>query len=684
MKNGCLLSDEAISLVDIATLKCYIQLPMAGIRPILSSGMGNLMGEDNKLAFDRPFMLLLSIMLILAGICPGQRQMENLTRGVAAVKQADKSVYISWRLFGTDPDSIAFNVYRIEEKGAPVKVNPVPVTNSTNWVDREADTAKPLAYSVSPVLEGKELASCKPVRAWENSYLEIPIQPIENYRPGDASIADLDGDGEYEIVLHQVSQGRDNSFAGITGRPILDAYELDGTLLWRIDLGINIREGEHYTQFMVYDLDGDGRAEVACKTADGTKDGTGNIIGDKDKDWRTHNEGALTHGRILEGPEYFTIFDGRTGAALKTTDYIPSRDPIGGWGGIGGNGGSDSYGNRCDRFLACIAYLDGERPSVVMCRGVYGRTVLAAWDWRDGALTSRWVFDSGISYPPFKDASPYSGMGGHSLSVADVDGDGKDEIIYHAMVIDDNGQGLYSTGFRHGDALHVADMYPDRPGLEILTVHENEDDTVRFQTPGVVMRDAFTGKVLWKHSPAVDVSDGIAADIDPRHDGFEAWDGTGSLRDSKGTSMGPCPRMKDFVIWWDGDLLRELLAGTTVYKWNWQEGKEELIFSAGSDRQRWSRAILTGDFIGDWREEILITGPDRQTLRLYTTTIPTEHRLYTLMHDPQYRLSIAWQNVAYNKPPHTSFYLGSKMPAPPKPKIILTGHGEALTGVREK
>jgi rhamnogalacturonan endolyase len=142
--------------------------------------------------------------------------------------------------------------------------------------------------------------------------------------------------------------------------------------------------------------------------------------------------------------------------------------------------------------------------------------------------------------------------------------------------------------------------------------------------------------------------------------------------------------MKDFVIWWDGDLLRELLAGTTVNKWNWQEGKEELIFSAGSDRQRWSRAILTGDFIGDWREEILITGPDRQTLRLYTTTIPTEHRLYTLMHDPQYRLSIAWQNVAYNKPPHTSFYLGSKMPAPPKPKIILTGHGEALTGVREK
>ena len=250
------------------------------------------------------------------------------------------------------------------------------------------------------------------------------------------------------------------------GTPVFDAYKLDGTHLWRINLGINIREGEHYTQFMVYDLDGDGRAEMACKTADGTKDGQGKIIGDKDKDWRTHKPGDRTDGRILDGPEFFTIFDGRTGAALKTVDYIPGRDPIDGWGGIGGNGGNDSYGNRCDRFLACVAYLDGVRPSVVMCRGVYGRIVMAAWDWRGGELTSRWVFDSGISQPPFSDASPYSGMGGHSLSVADVDADGKDEIVYHAMVVDDDGKGLYSTGWRHGDAMHISDMVsrPPRPG----------------------------------------------------------------------------------------------------------------------------------------------------------------------------------------------------------------------------
>lgn len=642
------------------------------------------MGKHRKPIFAGICILFINLLLTGVGICPAQRQMENLTRGVVAVKQPDKSVYVSWRLFGTDPQSIGFNVYRVADSNEPVKVNPKPITDSTNYLDRRADTEKSLQYFLRPVLDGKELAACKPVKAWENNYLDIPIEPIENYRPGDASVGDLDGDGEYEIVLHQVSGGRDNSFAGITGTPILDAYKLDGTHLWRIDLGINIREGEHYTQFMVYDLDGDGRAEVACKTADGTKDGTGKVIGDPDKDWRTIKEGDQRHGRILDGPEYFTIFDGQTGAALKTMDYIPGRDPIDGWGGIGGNGGNDNYGNRCDRFLACIAYLDGKRPSVVMCRGVYGRTVLAAWDWRDGKLTSRWVFDSGISSPPFKDASPYSGMGGHCISAADVDGDGKDEIVYHAMVIDDDGKGLYSTGFRHGDVLHVADMYPDRPGLEILTVHENEEETVRFQTPGAVMRDAKTGTVLWKHSPGVDISHGITADIDPRNPGMEAWDAGEQLRDAGGNPLGPCPRMKDFVIWWDGDLLRELLAGTTIYKWNWEKVEAETIFSTGSGQRRWFRPNLMGDLMGDWREELLITGPDRTSLRLYITTIPTEHRLYTLMHDPHYRLSIAWQNVAYNKPPHTGFYLGHNMAPAPKPGIVLVGKGEAIAPAADK
>ncbi len=621
-----------------------------------------------------------SMLLGLTVTAVAQRQMENLTRGVVAVKQPG-GVYVGWRLFGTDPEGIAFNVYRVTDGGAPSRINAAPLTGATNTLDRDADPNAALAYFVRPVREGRELAASKPVRAWEDSFLEIPIDPIERYRPGDASIGDLDGDGEYEIVLHQTSRGQDNSFAGITGTPVFDAYKLDGTHLWRIDLGINIREGEHYTQFMVYDLDGDGRAEMACKTADGTKDGKGQIIGDKDKDWRTHKEGDRTHGRILNGPEYLTIFDGLTGAALKTVNYVPTRDPIDGWGGIGGNGGNDNYGNRCDRFLACVAYLDGVRPSLVMCRGVYGRIVMAAWDWRDGELTQRWVFDSGISYPPFEDASPYSGMGGHSLSVADVDADGKDEIVYHAMVVDDTGQGLYSTGWRHGDAMYVSDMYPDRPGLEVFTVHENEDDTVRFRSPGAAMRDARTGEAIWKHSLGIDVGGGVAADIDPRYRGYEAWGGPGGLRGADGNEIGPAPRSTGFVIWWDGDLLRELVSWSSVTKWNWEQGRQATIFSTRA-RSGGRGPNIVADLIGDWREEMLMTAPDGRALRLYTTTILTEHRIYTLMHDPQYRLSVAWQNVVYNKPPYPSFFLGHGMAPPPRPNIRLIGEGDAIAGVR--
>jgi len=635
-----------------------------------------------QLSIRANLRICLALLLGLSGPVTAQRQMENLTRGIVAIRQS-RGVYVGWRLFGTDPERIAFNLYRVTGGAQPTKANETPITGATNYVDSDADADQAVHYFIRPVLEGKELAPSAPVGVWDKNYLEVPIQPIPEYRPGDASIADLDGDGECEIVLHQISRGRDNAHAGITGTPVFDAYKLDGTLLWRIDLGINIREGEHYTQFMVYDLDGDGKAEMACKTADGTRDGTGQIIGDKDKDWRTHREGDRTHGRILDGPEYFTIFDGQTGAVLKTVDYIPGRYPIDGWGGIGGNGGNDDYGNRCDRFLACVAYLDGVRPSVIMCRGVYGRTVLAAWDWRDGELTRRWVFDSGISYPPFADASPYSGMGGHSLSVADVDEDGKDEIVYHAMVIDDNGQGLYSTGWRHGDSMHISDMYPDRLGLEVFTIHENEDDTVRFQSPGAAMRDARTGETLWKHSLGVDVGSGMAADIDPRHLGYEAWGGPGGLRDSHGNEIGPHPRSSGFAIWWDGDLLRELVAGSTVTKWNWDTHTEGVLFATGA-RFGGRGPNLVGDLLGDWREELLMTAPNGKALRLYTTTIPTEHRIHTLLHDPQYRLAIAWQNVVYNKPPHPGFYLGGGMSSPPRPQIYLVGQGEAVAGIKAR
>ncbi|MHC4681938.1 MAG: rhamnogalacturonan lyase family protein, partial [Planctomycetota bacterium] len=256
-----------------------------------------------------------------------------------------------------------------------------------------------------------------------------------------------------------------------------------------------------------------------------------------------------------------------------------------------------------------------------------------------------------------------------------------DEIVYHAMVVDDNGRGLYSTGLRHGDSMHISDMYPDRPGQEVFTIHENEDDTVRFMTPGAAMRDARTGELLWKHSPGVDVGGGLAADIDPRHRGYEVWGGPGGLRDSRGNEIGPSPRSSRFAIWWDGDLLRELLSRSAVTKWNWEASVEESLFETGV-RGGGRGPNLMGDVIGDWREELLMTAPDGQALRLYTTTIPTKHRLYTLMHDPQYRLAIAWQNVVYNKPPHPGFFLGDGMAPPPRPNIHLIGRGEAIMGVK--
>lgn len=636
--------------------------------------------------------LLLALMVATtAGVVRGERQMENLSRGIVAVPRPEGGTFVAWRLFGTDPEGIAFNVYRHAAAATPVKVNDHPLTGPTCIVDVASGSAAGLAYHVRAIVDGVEGPPSRSVSAWASDHLDIPIQPLADYQPGDASVADLDGDGELELVLHQVSRPRDNGSPGVTGEPILDAYEMDGTLLWRINLGRNIREGEHYTQFMVYDLDGDGRAEVACKTADATVDGAGRTIGDPDRDWRTLEPGSPRDGRILDGPEYFTIFEGATGRALATVDYLPGRDPVDGWGGIGGNGRNDSIGNRCDRFLACVAYLDGDRPSLVACRGVYGRIALVAWDWRDGRLVRRWTFDSGISRPPFADASPFSGMGGHSLGVGDVDGDGRDEIVYQAMVVDDDGTGLYSTGLRHGDAMHLADIDPRRPGLEVFTVEETEDDTERFRTPGAALRDARTGAILWSHSPGVDVPGGLAADIDPRHPGMEAWGGPGGLRTAAGERIGSAPPESGWCIWWDGDPLRELLTpgrgagrgpprttprGTRITKWNPLTGKADPLFhcdASGAARG----PVLMGDLVGDWREEMLLVAPGGGSLRLFTTTIPTDRRVVTLLHDPQYRLAIAWQNVVYNKPPHPGFFLGDGMQDVPRPQIRLVGGGEA-------
>lgn len=588
-----------------------------------------------------------------------QRQMEKLDRGVIAIRQNSDSVYVGWRMLGTDADDIVFNLYRKTGNNPAVKLNHDPIIRSTNFVDVGVKFDLPNSYFVKPVLKGHELEASKAftliAKAPVRQYLTIPLRTPEGYSPNDASVGDLDGDGEYEIVLHQTGRSRDNSSNGPTDPPIFQAYKLDGTFLWEINLGKNIREGAHYTQFMVYDLDGDGIAEMVCKTADGTVDGKGKVIGDATKDWRNAN------GKILDGPEFLTVFSGKTGEALATTDYIPARGNVGAWGGKGGNGKNDNTGNRADRFNACVAYLDGIHPSVVMCRGYYGRTVLAAWDWRNGKLTSRWVFDS-------KDAkNPFSGQGNHNLTVADVDGDGKDEIIYGSMCVDDNGKGLYTTGLRHGDAIHVSDLDPEHPGLEVFGIHEIEEGT---KGPGVAVYDAKTGEILWKGSPDEDVGRGVADNIDNTRYGAQMWwSGSNGLYDIKGNRIGDQPRSTNFVIYWDGDLSRELLDANHIDKYN--GGRLFTADGAVSNNGTKSTPALSADIFGDWREELILRSYDNQSLRIYTTTIPTEHRNYTLMHDPQYRLSIAWQNDGYNQPPHTGFYFGFGMKKAPKPNIVL-------------
>lgn len=618
--------------------------------------------------------------LALAGTraAGGERQMEYLTRGVVAVHRGGGEVFLSWRWLGTDPDAIAFYVDRSTDGGAPVRLHSKPITGSTNFVDRGVDLTKSNAYFVTPVLDQREQPASAPfvlpAQAPARPYLEIPLRTPRGYVPGDTSPGDLDGNGEYELVVHMTGRERDNAHVGLTDPPLLQAYQTDGTHLWSIDLGRNIREGAHYTQFIVYDLDGDGIAELVCKTADGTVDGQGTVIGDKEADW------VNSDGKILQGPEYLTVFDGRTGAASATVDYIPPRGQIDGWGGIGGNAGNDRTGNRVDRFLACAACLDGQRPSIVMCRGVYGRSVLAAWDFRGGKLTSRWVFDTAAPGAG-KDGTPhgdYAGMGGHSLSVADVDGDGRDEIVYHSMVVDDDGRGLFTTGFRHGDALHVSRFDPDHPDPIAFGIHENEGSRHDASTPAAAAFNARTGQTLWRIGDAEDAGHCLAADIDPRHAGAEMWGGPGGLRTCRGAPLGPAPRSANFAVWWDGDLLRELLDRTTISKWDWQNARLEPLFTAeGCLSNNGSKATpaLSADLFGDWREEVVFRTADNQALRIYTTTIPTEHRSRTLMHDPQYRLSIAWQNVAYNQPPHPGFYLGEAMEPPPRPAITIPAMG---------
>jgi rhamnogalacturonan endolyase len=618
----------------------------------------------------------------------GPMQVERLDRGAVAVKGAE-GVLVSWRALAGDAAGLAFNVYRDGKK-----LNAKPIADTTNFID--ADAKGVAAYEVREVAGGKEGAAARAL--YMDAYHTLPLQKpaggttadgkAYTYTANDASVGDLDGDGQYEIVLKwEPTESKDNCCAGHTGVVLLDAYKLDGTRLWRVNLGPNIRAGAHYTQFQVADYDGDGKAEMIVKTADGSVDGAGKVIGIAAANWvsgdaemevkdrtgsRATADGKLmanTIGRILKGPEYLSVFDGATGKVVDTIAYPSPR-------GADGDNPSpdelkarwdDGYGNRSDRYLAGTAWLDGALPSAIFARGYYGRTTVAAVDYRKGKLARRWYFDSeAAGVPP-----GYSGQGNHQLSAADVDGDGRHEILYGAMALDDDGKPLWTTGMGHGDAMHVSDLDPTRPGLEKFGVHET---MTMSKNVGAAMIDARTGAVLWTSAAEKDTGRGVAGDIDPRHAGVEAWSSNSpKLYDARGKVIADKrPRQMNFMLWWDGDLLRELLDGTRVYKWDWNRGEVNVLVDgvgAATNNGTKSNPALAADILGDWREEVIWRAADDSSLRIYSTPIATKVKLTTLMHDPQYRAAIAWQNTAYNQPAWPSFFIGEGMKAPEAPQV---------------
>jgi len=618
------------------------------------------MNQKLQIIFFKKTILLLLFLFGITTQVTAQHTVEKLNRGLVAIRLNANQVYVGWRMLGTEPTNVSYNLYCNGSKLAGS-----PFTTNTNYTH---DTTADGTYTVRAIINGVEKPASETAPVWANQYLDIPMQiPAGGITPdninytynvNDCSVGDVDGDGQYEFfVKWDPSNSHDNAHRGYTGNVLIDCYRLDGTRLWRIDLGKNIRAGAHYTQFMVYDFDSDGKAEMACKTADGTTDGTGTTIGSATADYR--NE----YGYILSGPEFLTVFNGETGKAMATADYLPARgEDIGTtWG--------DRYGNRVDRFIAAVAYLDGSKPSLVMGRGYYTRLVRVAWDWRNNTLSKRWIFDSNDSG---KGAA--FGQGNHQMTIGDVDGDGKDEVCNGASTIDDNGTLLYANALGHGDSLHMTDMDPDRPGQEVFQCHESPKSYGQY---GLEFRDAKTGTPLWGASgDGKDVGRGLAADIDPRYKGYECWGSKGNLYDCKGNEIATSKPSMNFAIWWDGDLNRELLNSNRIDKWDYTNAKSYNLLTANeysSNNGTKSTPCLSADLFGDWREEVIFRKSDNSSIRIYTTNIPTTHKLYTLMHDTQYRTAIAWQNSAYNQPPHPSFYLGVDMAPQVKPNVVLAG-----------
>lgn len=707
-------------------------------------------------------------------------QLDHLDRGLVAAGTSE-GVFLSWRLLGHEATGSSatgltgtdFNVYRDGQKLATV-------TDSTNYLDPAGTAAS--EYQVRAVVGGVELDRSATATSWGGNFKDIPLKkPADGVTPSgqaytyaanDASVGDVDGDGQYEfIVKWDPNNSKDVSQVGYTGNTYVDTYKADGTLLHRIDLGVNIRSGAHYTQLLVNDFDGDGRAEMMMKTAPGTKSTNYNTDGSiassafitllqSDVDagyantddyrmsaadyyqhmvktfqgWTEHPEvkagnwpatleeafgiapqyqyplskadaEALTNhfmdvyapsrsarnnlrafeGFIVSGPEYLTVFEGATGKELKTVAYEPGRHDDGlMWGDYAM--GRIEPGNRVDRFLAGVAYLDGKKPAAVFARGYYTRTTLATYTWDGTELSPVWNIDSGWTpmTNPFNDSphgrdgtDPEYGklttQGFHSLSASDVDGDGKQEIVYGSATIDDDGSLLYSSfgtlpagsaapgeaaRLGHGDAMHVTDIDPARPGKEIFTVHEG----ATYAPFGYAMRDAATGEVLFGAYSGKDTGRGMIGDVDPAVPGIENWAiGMQSADGDKLSTAGPGTNMS---IKWATDMTTQIINGSgdqTPTIDDWKRGR--LLTADGTRTNNGTKGTpsLVADVVGDWREEMLVRTADSSALRMYMSTEVTSHKLYTLMHDPQYRAEVARQNTTYNQPSYTDFYFASDM-----------------------
>lgn len=577
------------------------------------------------------------------------RQVEALDRGLVAMS-ANRGVYLSWRYLGTDSTEVGFNIYR-----DGTKINDALITNSTNYQDASGNTSS--LYYVEAVAHGSVTDVSDTVSVFGSNYFDIPLSipaggttpsgGTYTYTANDASCADLDGDGEYEIILKWLpTNAGDNMADGYRGNVYIDAYKLDGTRLWRVDLGRNIRAGQHYTPFLVYDFDGDGLGEMVCKTADATVDGTGSVIGNKNADYR---DGA---GTVLSGPEYLTLFDGLTGKALHTINYEPARGKTSDWG--------DNYGNRSERYLAAVAYLNGQTPSAVMCRGYYTRTVLVAYDVVGKQLVKRWTFDSNSN-------TKFAGQGNHNLAVGDVDSDGCDEIAYGSCTIDHNGKGLYSNGTGHGDAIHLGDFDPSKPGLEIWAPLEASPY-------GAHLRRASDGHTYFRWTAGGDTGRGLAANVIDGNGSFEFGASctdniVNSNNQTVGTWSGITKWGQNFRIYWDGDLADEVMDRTMIDGY----GKGRVFTAQGVSYNNATKGncSLSADLLGDWREEVIWPVYDQSALRVFMTTHITNYRIPTLMHDTQYRVQVAAQNVGYNQPPHTSYYLDSKAALPGQPNVYV-------------